>query len=170
MKTSTKCVGCFFSQVEKTAEIIKISEKKKQAIYRVLGKELSQFDFDMPPVVFGRVIYKTISKITGNKDPFLKQKRKIERHLVSLYSEIAALIEKDSDPFYKAAKLCCAANAIDFGAGKTPDIKSIVKNLHKEKLTVDHFKEFKSKLRKASEVLFLGDNCGEIFFDKFFIE
>jgi uncharacterized protein with ATP-grasp and redox domains len=170
MKTSKKCVNCFLRQAEVTAAMTKLGKEKKKELLSFLTKELLKFDFNHPPVVFGRTIYKSAAKISGIEDPFAKEKLRIEKQLMKQASFLEEILKKEKDPLYAAAKFSCAANAIDFGAGTFPDLKKIIFGLKRIKLIVDHFDILKNKLEKARRLLVVGDNCGESFFDKFFIQ
>jgi len=170
MRTSYKCIPCFFRQIEAACSLIDLKKEKVKDLLTVLTKELLQFDFSQPPVVFGRTIYKNISRISGTRDIFGREKIRIERHLLKLGPYIKKVIKKAKDPLYTAAKMCCAANAIDFGTGKVPDIKKVLPEIKRIKLQVDHFPIFKDKLKTIKKLLIIGDNCGEAFFDRFFIE
>lgn len=142
----------------------------KEKLFIILTKKLLKFDFNHPPVVFGRTIYKTISQVSGVKDIFYKEKIAIEKYLLKFTASIKHNIEEAKNPLYSAAKICCAGNAIDFGAGKKPDIKNLLRQIKKLKLKVNHFLIFREKLKKANKLLIIGDNCGEILFDKLFVE
>lgn len=170
MKISYKCISCFFRQIDATTSLIKLNQKTKEKLFILLTKKLLKFDFNQPPVVFGRTIYQTISRVSGIKDIFLKEKIAIERYLLNFTPPIKHTIEEATNPLYTAAKMCCAGNAIDFGAGKTPDVKNLLRQIKNIRLKVDHFPIFREMIRKATKLLIIGDNCGEILFDKFFVK
>ncbi|UCC94782.1 MAG: DUF89 family protein [Candidatus Omnitrophota bacterium] len=170
MKTSPQCVECFFRQIAKATSGLRLSRRKKAKAFAILTHELLQFDFNQPPVVFGRTIYKTISKLSGIQDIFAKEKMRIEKHLLKFYSDVEQILHNAKDPLYTAAKLCCAANAIDFGAGKSPDLEKLFSQMRKVHLAINHFHTFRDTLKRAKTILFIGDNCGEAFFDRVFIE
>ncbi|MDD5069272.1 MAG: ARMT1-like domain-containing protein [Candidatus Omnitrophica bacterium] len=170
MRSSKKCIDCFYRQVDMTAGLLKLSKAKHQKAKKVIERKINSFDFSNPPIVFGRAIYRTLSHISGVRDPFLSQKRRIEKQLLNSMADIRSLLNNSPDPFEQSAKACCAANMIDFGAGKIPDLRKFVTDLKKIKLKVNDFKTFKNKLKAARRIMVLGDNCGEIFFDRLFIE
>lgn len=170
MKTSQECIWCFFRQAESAAALVKLSEKKRAAAFAFVTGKLLRFDFNRPPVVFGRTVYKTISKISGVKDPFLKEKRKVEDYLAKNTAYLEKVLSQTNNPLSTAGHWSCAANAIDFGAGRVPDVKNLVWEIKKVKLSIDHFDIFRRKLSRAKNLLFIGDNCGESFFDRLFIK
>jgi len=170
MKTSSKCISCFLRQADVTASLIKLTKSKRKELFSILTKKLLTFDFDQPPVVFGRTIYRSISKVSGVKDIFLKEKLRIENYLIKSADEIERLFKTGGNFLHTTARMSCAANAIDFGVGKIPELDKLIEELKRAKLRIDHFNIFINKLDTAKNVLIVGDNCGEAFFDKFFIK
>lgn len=170
METSHKCIRCFFRQAETTSSLIKLAPHKKRKLHSLLKKKLLQFDPRQPPVVFGRTIYKNISSVSGIKDIFHKEKIRIEKHLLTYINSIEQSLQNTKDPLYAAAKMCCSANAIDFGAGHTPNVEMLISRMKKIQLRVNNFSEFRAALRTAKTILIIADNCGEALFDRLFIE
>jgi hypothetical protein len=170
MKTSYKCINCFFRQIETATSLVPLNKRKKEKIYYLLTKKLLKFDFNQPPVVFGRIIYRTISKISGVEDIFAKEKLKIEDFFNRRISYLEKILEKATDSLYTAAKLSCLGNTVDFGAGKFPNLKKIMSEAKYIRFKINHFNIFKNKLKDAKNILFIADNCGEVFFDRLFME
>ena len=170
MKTSYKCIECFLRQIETASSLVKLKKEKKKELLFFLAQKLLHFNFNQPPVVFGRTIYKSVSTISGIKDIFSKEKVRIEHRLIKFTPYFRAKLKESKYPLYAAAKICCAANAIDFGAGTFPNLKNLLSRIKRARLEVDHFPVFRDKLEKAKILLVIGDNCGEVLFDKFFIE
>jgi len=170
MKASEKCTMCFFKQVEHTADMLKLKSKKREKLLSLVTKKLIKFDFNNPATVFGRTIYKAVSEVSGIKDPFKKEKIRTEKHLLKSDKIIHSNLAKAKDRLRVSAKMSCAANSIDFGAGKQPSVNKLLTQLKNVRLTVNHFSLFQDKLKKAKSILFIGDNCGEGLFDKIFIE
>jgi hypothetical protein len=90
---------------------------------------------------------------------------------LSGYKNWELLVKQSSDPLYTAVKLAVAGNVIDYGAQSVPDdINSQINILIKGKFKIDHTAELFRKIREAKSILYLGDNAGEVVFDKLFIE
>ena len=169
MKTSYKCIQCFFRQIDTASSLAGFNKVKKEKLFIDLTKKLLKFDFNSPPVVFGRTIYKSISRISGKKDIFYSKKIETERYLTNHSYVIENTIGRSKDSLFTAAKMSCAANAIDFGTGKSPDISGFLLKLGSTKLYTNQFALFKKMLKKSRSLLILADNCGEAIFDMFFI-
>jgi damage-control phosphatase, subfamily I len=170
METSVGCLMCFFRQIERTSEMVGLSRRAKEKLYYKLTRELLKFDFRLPSVIYGRKIYRAIGDACGRQDIFYRQKLMVERRLASGVVRLKRMISDSFDPMHAAARFSCAANSIDFGAGKAPDVGRLLEELRDSRLDVDHYKHFLRLFHRARTVMFLGDNCGETFFDRFLIE
>jgi len=114
--------------------MVGLSLRKKRYLYEILTRRLLQFDFNYPPVVFGRIIYKTIARLSNRKDPFLKEKIETERYLLKMIPQIEGYLKRSRSPLYLAAKMSCVANSIDFGAGKRPPLDNIMSQFKNARL------------------------------------
>ncbi len=78
---------------------------------------------------------------------------------------------KDQDPLASAVKFSITGNAIDIMtiAAEQP-VDEVIKKLEGFSLDPASTEQLRQKLRKAKKIVFLGDNCGEIVFDKILIE
>jgi len=171
METSQHCVGCFFRQIEKTSQRVNLNRSQKIKALKYFTHKITQHDFSLPPVIFGREIYKAIARISGIGDIFAWEKIQVERYLGKNNRYIENIIHNSSSPLYLSAKMSAAANSIDFGAGHyRPDLPGLIKKLKQIKLKVDDYSLFFRQLATAKTILFVADNCGEAFFDKLFIE
>ena len=69
--------------------------------------------------------------------------------------------------------LAVAGNIIDFGAKHDYSDKQIHEEINKmlsTDLSNSHTEELKQEIDRAEKILYLGDNAGEIVFDKLFVE
>ena len=68
-------------------------------------------------------------------------------------------------------KLAIAANSIDAMTdvkGESPE--EIIKRWNRLKIDSENLNSLKERLKKARRLVYLGDNCGEIVFDRLLIE
>ena len=104
-------------------------------------------------------------------DLYTKEKENANQILMNRYPHWKNFINSSSNPLYTAAKLAVIGNIIDYGAHSVPDdINKEIDLLLKKELTIDGSKELFEKIRTAKSILYLGDNTGEIVFDRLFIE
>jgi len=132
---------------------------KQKAIEEALRILDDEFSYDQISIVIATEIHQVIREITHNPDPYRAMKEKEMAIARELYPEIRLQYKDD---FEGCLKLATAANAIDFF--RRPSI--IKGDLRKSiSFTINDAQRFEAKLRRASKVLYLADNAGEIYFD-----
>jgi uncharacterized protein with ATP-grasp and redox domains len=89
---------------------------------------------------------------------------------LELEEDIRNTIKKAKDPFQTALRYALAGNVIDFAPSKSFDVFKALATAVSKKPAIDHSLLLEKELKKASVVLYLGDNAGEIVMDKLFIE
>ena len=107
----------------------------------------------------------------NNHDLYAYEKNAANEMLLSEYAHWRSFIDNSDSPFKTAAKLAVVGNIIDYGAHslKGDTIKQI-NSLNANQLTIDMTEELETEIKKADSILYLGDNAGEIFFDRLLIE
>ena len=173
METFYDCIPCFLQQ---TITVTKLSygndNNLKEIMPQVLNK-LSKIKMETPPPVVARDIHKIIRKVTNNSDPYKKFKVKYNKKALELYPTLTHYVERSKNPFETAVKIAIAGNIIDFGVTTTvEDINLIdaIEEILKTEPFINDIKDLKSEIDKASKILYLADNTGEIVFDRVFIE
>ena len=107
----------------------------------------------------------------SNANLYAEEKLQANNVFLEKYEYWKTVVSQSNDPFSTAAKLAVIGNIIDYGAHSVNgSISDQIESLFQQELKVDMTKELKNEFSKAKSVLYLGDNCGEIVFDKLFIE
>lgn len=107
----------------------------------------------------------------GNTDLYAEEKLKSNDMLLKKYSYWEAIVSQSGNPFFTAVKLSVIGNIIDYGAHSVNgSISDQIESFFRKDLKVDMTAELQNGISKAASVLYLGDNCGEIVFDKLLIE
>ncbi len=102
---------------------------------------------------------------------YREEKLQANTLLLSNYSYWKNYAVESENAFLTAVKLAMAGNIIDYGAHSAPaDIEATIKVLVKKELPEDEVSKFYWDISNAKKILYLGDNAGEIVFDKLFIE
>jgi len=173
MKTSPECISCL---IRLATETVKRVTSDNTIINTAIERTLiltKTMNMNTPPPKMGQLIHRIVAKETGNTDPCLEIKKQFNEIALKLQPELKQIIEKSSDYFLTAAKLAIAGNIIDF-ATPTEFSSKIMSDTINETLynqvDSESFKLFKKNIEEADKILYLGDNAGEIVFDKIFIE
>lgn len=145
-------------------------ENVHKDVLQEVAKEFSDICLDEPPPSISRRVHKIVRDLTGNPDPYKEVKRKYNQMALGLYPQLRESVLASDDPLLVSIRMAIAGNIIDFGVGNSFDVeKEIEEAFHKEFATLD-YSEFCDFLEKAKEVLYLGDNAGEVVFDRLLVE
>lgn len=172
MKTYFDCIPCFLRQALNAARLITTDINMHEKVMRKVLGRVSEMDMNQPPPLMGQQIYRIIREATGNSDPYKKIKDKFNTFILDLYPEFKEKVATSVNPFETAVRLAIAGNIIDFGV-ETQINPATVYHIVNQSLTqkIDgSIKKFKDTVFSANKILYLGDNSGEIVFDRLLIE
>lgn len=172
MKLEPECVGCIFNQILKALKLLRpnISREEIISAQKKLMELLQNFDIDanISPIL-GKVAYSIISEVLDEEDPYKILKEEYNQLVLENYEEIKKLIEDAVDPLFQAIIVSAIGNTIDFASQHEIDLIADIKNYDQENLVINDYSAFKKSLRNAESLLIIGDNAGEIVFDKLLI-
>jgi len=172
MKTYFDCIPCFLRQALNAARLTTTDINMHEKVMRKVLGRVSEMDLNQPPPLMGQQIYRIIRETTGNSDPYKKIKDKFNTFVLDLYPEFKKKITTSVNPFETAVRLAIAGNIIDFGVEakiNTSTVYQVVNQSLTQKID-GSIKKFKDTVFSANKILYLGDNSGEIVFDRLLIE
>ncbi|OQY13666.1 MAG: hypothetical protein B6I30_02525 [Desulfobacteraceae bacterium 4572_187] len=172
METHFDCIPCFIRQTLEAARIATLDEKLQEKILRGVLRAVSKMDLSKSPPVMGQYIHRLIREISGSQDPYKKLKDSFNKLALDIYPDLSDKVKKAEDPFEVAVRFAIAGNIIDSGAvhklSKSYIIETI-KQAMSQKLS-GNIEKLRIAMNSAKNILYLGDNTGEIVFDKLLIE
>lgn len=170
MKTYLECIPCFFKQALEASRLSGADETTQKEVLDKLSRLVPEIRLSSTPPEMGRIIYRLVSKITGERDPFKEIKQKSNKQSLKLYPELKAKIESSNDRLLSAVRLAIAGNIIDYGVTNHFVIEEEIENCLRRNFAIFDYGDFKETLDKADGILYLADNAGEVIFDKVLIE
>ena len=170
MRTYLDCFPCFLNQALRAGRMATNDEKKIKKLLDEVGMMLGNIALESTPPAIGRLIYKKITEITGNPDPYREIKSANTKEALSLYPSLKSRVEKSNDRLLAAIRIAIAGNVIDFGVDRDFDLENEIEEVFGKDFAVFDYAEFKKRLYDAREILYIGDNAGECVFDKILIE
>jgi len=172
METYYDCLPCFVRQTLDAVRMVTDSKEIHERVLRGVMGALGEMDFQKSPPVMGQYIHRMIRNISGCEDPYRQLKEKYNQYALGLYPDIREKIETSSDSFTTAVRMAIAGNIIDFGATLHVD-HSVIHSTIESSLTDPLFGSMEAvftAVSGAQKILYLGDNTGEIVFDRLLIE
>ena len=175
MKTVIDCIPC---KIRQAVDVVKRSTNdpvlQEKALKKMLETIIS-LSFDRAPVAIRRDAENVVKEILGVTDPYLTHKE-VSNHIGSImYPELKKIVSQSSDRLSTALKLAVVGNIIDFGMYKLDEVgERQVRDLVQESLAnlpgIDHTRELIKRINYADSILYIADNCGELFFDRVLLE
>ncbi len=170
MKTYLDCIPCFFEQALRAGRIATRDEQLIKRLLDELGAMLESISLESTPPETGRMIYRAVTRITGNHDPYKELKRESTRQALELYPSLKKTIDESPDGLLTAIRLAIAGNVIDYGVSATFDMHTTVDEALTRSFAICDYAAFKEYLAGAKQILYIGDNAGETVFDRLLIE
>ncbi|WP_456326853.1 damage-control phosphatase [Palaeococcus sp. (in: euryarchaeotes)] len=169
MKVHYECLSCFITQSQKISELATEDlEKRKEAMIVAAKAVQKYYHRNAVPAIGGSLLFLELYRLLENDDPFKEYKRISNRLAKKVVEELRKELKiglKD------ALKLAIAGNVIDFAVGYNPEkIEEDIEHRLNEELYIDESEELFKSLENAKTLLYLVDNCGEIYFDRLFLE
>ena len=172
MRVYLDCIPCFLRQALEAVRLASQDLSIQEKAIRVILQKLSKISWNTSPPHIGREIHTLIKEVTGNPDPYLPLKKRFNQLAINLYPMLEKKVKTANDPFGTAVRLSLAGNMIDFGArpGEKIDIEKEIDGALKAPLDKQALEKFKKAVTQAQNILFLGDNAGEVVFDKLLVQ
>ena len=167
------CIPCILKMSISLIRKLPLEEARIKELYseilEIPALRGRQWNVTSPETI--EIVMRKINLAAGNSDPFYAEKAEINERLLQMAPWLKELVNNADDPVYEAVKLAIIGNSIDF---MTPQAASGLETTLTQKLETslseDKFAAFKRQLAQSELVLYLGDNAGEIVFDKILIE
>jgi uncharacterized protein with ATP-grasp and redox domains len=173
MQTYFDCVPCAIRQVLDSVRMITADEAIHERVLRATLGMWRDIDLRQSPPAIAAQTHRLVRRITGVADPYLEVKDRYNRLALEMCPELRGRVENSGDPFEAAVRLAIAGNIIDFGVSGTVEQESVRASILRslaEPIDRRAVAWFKAAVARAQDILYLGDNAGEIVFDRLLIE
>lgn len=169
-----ECGPCFLRQVLTVRRYLALDGAQSKSLIKAVGCLLCFIRDDISPPEFAMEVYGKVKELTGEDDPYKRVKEESNRIALDMVPLIQERIKSVLDPVKESILLSIAGNVIDFGVTEDIDILRELNQIIREEKKSDtrffQIDEFLIRLHDAKRILVIGDNCGEIVFDKIMIE
>lgn len=166
-----ECLFCQVKSLEKRIEKFEIPVDKRNSIVSKMLNEIAGIDLDTafsPEVT--RNILAGLKGESNIEDPYYREKEAGNAEMMGRYEEFKDRILSSGNPFGTALQLAIAGNILDFGPMHQIDMPGTITRVLNSDFAIDHSQQLHDAIKRAKNILYLGDNCGEIVLDKLFLE
>jgi len=164
-----RCVTCFRNTYRKLMEKYGLSQIQKAEFNDFFNETVRRYDEMIAPEL-QIPLQKKLVELSGVEDLYRKEKCQSNNLALSLVQYWRDAVASSRDPFSMAARLAIAGNIMDYGTNDTFDLRKTIERVFQAELAIDHTEKLRAAVARAKRILYLGDNAGEIVFDKLFIE
>ncbi len=173
MRTYFDCIPCFVRQALDSVRLTTDDENTIEQVIREVLCLACKMDLRQSPPAMAQKIHRLIRELTGVQDPYRQAKQRFNKLALKMYPELKERVETSAEPFETAVRLAIAGNIIDLGVKTGLTESQVEKNITKsltDPLDTETVQEFRKATARAKDILYLGDNAGEIVFDQLLIE
>lgn len=167
------CISCIYkASLSAIRQLTSDADEIKAVISEIIqSPTLRNPDWELTsPEVFESALAK-ISSVFNSLDPFHVMKKRQNERAMALYPWLKTLVEESKNRFRTACHLAAIGNSLDvIWLGGTVEVEPLIRQQLCKPVLYDSFLNFEKRIREARLVLILGDNAGEIVFDRLFIE
>ncbi len=172
MKFALECTNCIINQVKQVSDMKKLGEEKFILLRKVLSS-LEEQDYNKTsPEIYGNV-YKQIVEYFNNEDIYKDIREEYNEKFMNLSIEIEKAIDNSDNPLKMALATAIEGNLLDLAILNTfsiDDLISSILTIEQTKFKIDDSVLLLDEISRCNSILYIGDNCGEIVFDKLFIK
>jgi hypothetical protein len=176
MKSSPQCAPCLLNRVLYEADLSTDDpELRFKAVQEGLDYLREHFRPGADAISISTGIHRRAYAVLGDRDPYREMKALSNRLASALVPEVRDRIalEAPEGRFRLAVLASIIGNTFDFGVQghnvETADFKAFFDRMVAQGLDVDDTGEI-ARIARGADVLYLADNCGEIYFDELLIE
>lgn len=170
MRIADDCYTCFQRQAVGICRDLGVAEYVECRVIRAVKTVLDKRPEGDTPPELAVAVYEAITKVLGVRDPFADRKKRDNEMALRLVREVRFIIEESPDRLAAAVKAAALGNVIDYAADPGFDVVAEIEEVFGKEFGVYDYGSFKKELKDAAWVLYIGDNAGEVAFDRLLIE
>ncbi len=170
MTIDIACVECIINQSSKVANAIGADELLTNKITSTIKDMSKDFSFDNNPPEIASYVYEKMAEIANKKDLYGEIKKLSTKKALSFVPLLKEKLKDSDNKFFTATKIAVAGNVIDLAARIEFDLQEELEKIFEREFAYNDFDKLEIEIKKAKQILVIGDNVGEHIFDYMFIE
>ena len=169
MKLNPCCMNCQLRKQEAKIRHFDDEDRKKQYMEAIRRRFDNPKEGDCVPSISTELKKFYCSFWGVPMEDFSQINREYDQLMLNLEEELRSTIRYSADPLKTALIYARTGNYIDFAA--LPEVSqetalALIKSENKDTLDEQEYKNFCQDMKKAANVVYITDNCGEIVLDK----
>jgi hypothetical protein len=165
-----RCYFCFAKAFERLLEKAELPAEGKNGFAKDMFGLFNKVKGNLSVPLLSRELHLLLRQYANNPDPYKEAKKQSNDLVLGMYPSLKNMVIQSHNQFDTALRLAIAGNIIDYGIGNDFDLQATIEKVQNSDFAIDDSLQLQQALTEAKTVLYLGDNCGEMVFDKLFIE
>ena len=176
MKIQLECIPCQIRQALAIAKKLTNNNETIQKSFKEALKVASNFDKYQDSFSLLYDMLEKVKKINPDDDPYENFKKQFNKICLNIEPDLKKLAYKSNnidEIFEIGLRISLSGNALDVMQGgilSEEFLEDAVKKSLTQRINLENVKLLKKNILESQKILFIGDNAGEIVFDKIFIE
>jgi uncharacterized protein with ATP-grasp and redox domains len=170
MEIYPECVVCLFRLALRAARAATADMEQQREVLARLAAEIPGLHATSISPEVGRRVQQIVRDVTGDSDPFRDARRQSNEIVLARYERLERRVASAEDPLLEALRLAVAGNVIDLAVGSDYNLERAIDESVLRGFAVFDYGPLLNALEHAGNVLYLGDNAGEIVFDRLLVE
>ena len=171
MEIESDCVPCLMRQTHEVSQRFARSEDDHKRVLERALHAVSVVGLDKTPVHVAAAVHAAVRDELGLADPYRDLKDESTELAKRLLAHFESEVINAEDPFEAALRFAIAANVIDFAVGTTDQgTRDALEEASQQRLPSSVVERLRRAIDSAEDILYLGDNAGEVVFDRLVIE
>lgn len=175
MNLALECYPCILRQAVSAIELGELDDMQgKRLMDETMTDLLNRSETESPQTAIVRMYERIERLLPGRETPldlFRAIKKESNATALQYFNYLESFVDSAPAPLEEGVRKAAAGNIIDFGAlaHGSVDIESEIRNIPSLRFAVYDFHPLKERLHETKTLLYIGDNTGEIVFDRVFI-
>ncbi|MGB9920356.1 MAG: damage-control phosphatase ARMT1 family protein [Moorellales bacterium] len=170
MRQVAACLPCYLRQVQSTLEAAGADEDIAYRVWEEVFVLIPGLNRNRSPAENSSVVLRRAYAVLGNEDPFRAAKAESNREAWAWLPYLEKLWAQSPDPLLFALKVSVMGNMVDLGILPGYDLEANLKELDRLAFARFDYSHLVERLAGAQSVLVVGDNSGEIVWDRLLLQ
>jgi uncharacterized protein with ATP-grasp and redox domains len=170
MKMTPECLPCLMKQAMLAAQKITHDPDRLFETLQEASKLLPTVSQQLTPAEASTLVARAVTAHLGVENPYREQKVHYNRLALQVYDALKAYVQQSPDPLEAAVRVAAMGNAMDLSILESVDVAAVAQQVKGTPWAIDHMDHFRCDVAAAQQILYLGDNAGEIVFDRVLVE
>lgn len=170
-----RCKQCLLDSIKQLEKQYALSKEQMDWLQEKLDAYISGIKDTTKMPTIAAELHQILREVSGINNPYKQEKDISNTVALKMYDSLLEKTLSSKDPWLEALKLSIAGNIMDYvsvpnlsGNEEKYFLETLEKLFHSGIVSND-IEKLRNVISKANNILFLGDNAGEIVMDKLFL-